>query len=46
MNVKIVFLNESLNEIVYVEMLVEFEKLNMICKLNKVLYDLKQISRV
>ena len=41
MNVKIVFLNESLNEIVYVKMLIEFEKLNMICKLNKILYDLK-----
>ena len=46
MNVKIVFLNEFLNEVVYVEILIEFEKLNMICKLNKVLYNLKQISRV
>ena len=46
MNVKIVFLNEFLNEVVYVEMLIEFEKLNMICKFNKVLYDLKQTFRV
>ena len=46
MNVKIVFLNESLNEIVYVEMFIKFEKLNMICKFNKALYDLKQVFRV
>ena len=46
MNVKTVFLYENLNEIVYVNMLTEFDKFEMICKLNKTLYDLKQISRV
>ena len=46
MNVKTVFLYENLNEIVYVNMFTEFDKSEMICKLNKTFYDLKQVSRV
>ena len=46
MDVKIAFLNEPLDEVVYVEMPIGFEKPNMVCKLNKALYGLKQAPRV
>ena len=46
MNVKTAFFYENLNEVVYCEMLIEFEKSDMICKLRKALYDLKQTSKI
>jgi hypothetical protein len=46
-NVKIVFLYDKIHENVFVVQLTNFEQsVNQICKLNKVLYDLKQSSRV
>jgi hypothetical protein len=47
MNVKTTFLYDKILENVYVVQLTNFEKnVNQICKLNKVLYDLKQSSKV
>jgi hypothetical protein len=43
MNVKIAFLYDKIHENVFVVQLTSFEQsVNEICKLNKVLYDLKQ----
>jgi hypothetical protein len=47
MNVKIVFFYDNIEKDVYVVQSINFEQdLNQICKLNKILYDLKQFSRV
>jgi uncharacterized protein YqgQ len=47
MNVKTTFLYDKILEDVYVVQLTSFEKnVNQVCKLNKVLYDLKQSSRI
>jgi hypothetical protein len=47
MNVKIAFLYDKIHEKIYVAQLTDFEQnVNQICKLNKVLYDLKQFSRI
>jgi hypothetical protein len=46
MNVKTIFLYDKILENVYVVQLTNFEKkFNQICKLNKILYDLKQSSK-
>jgi hypothetical protein len=47
MNVKIAFLYDKIHENVFVVQLTNFEQsVNQICMLNKVVYDLKQFSRV
>jgi hypothetical protein len=47
MNVKTTFLYDKILEDVYVVQLTSFEKkINQVCKLNKVLYDLKQSSKI
>jgi hypothetical protein len=47
MNVKIVFLYDKIHEKIYVAQFTNFEQnVNQICKLNKILYDLKQSSKV
>jgi hypothetical protein len=47
MNVKMTFLYDKILEDVYVVQFTNFEKkINQVCKLNKVLYDLKQSSRI
>jgi hypothetical protein len=47
MNVKTIFLYDKIFENVYVVQLTSFEKsVNQVCKLNKVLYDLKQSSKI
>jgi hypothetical protein len=46
MNVVIVFLYKYLNEETYVKMSHDFDISEKVCKLRKVLYELKQISRV
>jgi hypothetical protein len=47
MNVKTIFLYDKILEDVYVVQFTNFEQIiNQICKLNKVLYDLKQSSRI
>jgi hypothetical protein len=47
MNVKTAFLYDKIHENVFVVQLTKFEQeINKICKLNKILYDLKQSSRV
>jgi hypothetical protein len=47
MNVKTTFLYDKILEDVYVVQLTNFEQsINQICKLNKILYDLKQSSKV
>jgi hypothetical protein len=47
MNVKTTFLYDKILENVYVVQLTNFEKrINQVCKLNKILYDLKQSSRI
>ena len=48
MDVKTTFLNDDLDEDVYMEQLagfVEIGKENLVCKLNKSIYGLKQASR-
>ena len=48
MDVKIVFLNENLNEEVYMEQPEDFKvasKEHMVCRLLKSIYDLKQAFR-
>jgi hypothetical protein len=47
MNVKTTLLYDKIHENVFVEQLTKFEQeINKICKLNKILYDLKQSSKV
>jgi hypothetical protein len=47
MNVKTTFLYDKIHENVFVVQLTKFEqKINKICKLNKILYDFKQFSRI
>jgi hypothetical protein len=47
MNVKTTFLYDKIYENVFVVQFTKFEQeINKICKLNKILYDLKQFSRV
>ena len=47
MNVIIAFLYEFLNELIYVKQSHDFViDFNLICKLRKALYDLKQTSKV
>jgi hypothetical protein len=47
MNVKTIFLYNKIHENVFVVQFTKFEQgINKICKLNKTLYDLKQLSRV
>jgi hypothetical protein len=47
MNVKTTFLYDKILEDVYVVQFTSFEKkINQVCKLNKVLYDLKQSSKI
>jgi hypothetical protein len=47
MNVKTAFLYDKIHENVFVVQLTKFEQeINKICKLNKILYDLKQSSRM
>jgi hypothetical protein len=47
MNVKTTFLYDKILENVYVVQLTRFEKkINQVCKLNKILYNLKQSSRI
>jgi hypothetical protein len=47
MNVKTTFLYDKIHENVFVVQFTKFEQeINKICKLNKILYDLKQFSRV
>jgi hypothetical protein len=47
MNVKTIFLYDKIHEDVYVEQFTNFEQnVHKICKLNKILYDLKQFSRI
>ncbi len=47
MNVKTAFLYDKIHENVFVVQFTRFEQeINKICKLNKILYDLKQFSRV
>jgi hypothetical protein len=47
MNVIIIFLYEFLNELIYVKQSYKFViDLDLICKLRKVLYDLKQAFKV
>jgi hypothetical protein len=47
MNVKTIFLYDKILEDVYVVQFTNFEQnINQICKLNKILYDLKQSSRI
>jgi hypothetical protein len=47
MNVKIVFLYEKIHENVFVVQFTRFEQeINKICKLNKILYDFKQSSKI
>jgi hypothetical protein len=47
MNVKTIFLYNKIHEDVFVLQFTKFEqKINKICKLNKILYDFKQFSRV
>ena len=47
MNVVIVFLYEFLNELIYVKQSHDFViDFDLICRLRKALYDLKQASRV
>jgi hypothetical protein len=47
MNVKTTFSYDKILEDVYVVQLTNFEKkINQVCKLNKILYDLKQSSKV
>jgi hypothetical protein len=47
MNVKTTFLYHKIHENVFVVQLTKFEQeINKICKLNKILYDLKQFSKV
>ena len=48
LNIKITFLHVDLAEKIHMEQLEEFEvaeKKHMMCKLNKILYGLKQASR-
>jgi hypothetical protein len=46
-NVKIVFLYNKIHENVFVAQLTSFEqKINQVCKLNKALYDLKQLLKI
>jgi hypothetical protein len=47
MNVKTIFLYDKIHENVFVVQLTKFEQeINKICKLNKILYDFKQFSKV
>jgi hypothetical protein len=47
MNVKTTFLYDKIHENVFVVQLTKFEQeINKVCKLNKILYDLKQSSRI
>ncbi len=46
MNIKTTFLYEDVNEEIYVKQFIELDVENSICRLNKVLYDLKQSSRI
>jgi hypothetical protein len=47
MNVKTIFLYDKIHENVFVVQLTKFEQeINRICKLNKILYDFKQFSRI
>lgn len=41
MNVKTAFLYETLNDDIYIKMLIEFEEFDKVCKLNKVFYNFK-----
>ena len=46
---KIVFLYNAVKELIYIYQLTDFKSqkyLNKICKLNKILYDLKQSPRI
>lgn len=45
-NIKTIFFYKNLNEIVYIEIFIEFAKFDIICKFNKVFYNLKQILKV
>ena len=45
-NVKTIFLYENLNEFIYIEIFINFAKFDIICKLNKIFYNLKQISKI
>ena len=48
-NVKIVFLYDAVKKLIYMYQLTDFKSqkyLNKVCKLNKVLYDLKKSSRI
>jgi hypothetical protein len=47
MNIKIVFLYDKIHEKIYVAQFTNFEQnVNQVCKLNKILYNLKQFSRI
>ena len=46
MNVKTVFLYENIEENIYIKQLTDFNIDNLVCKLKKTLYDLKQSFRV
>jgi hypothetical protein len=46
MNIKTTFLYEDVNEEIYVKQLIKLNVEDSICRLNKVLYDLKQSSRI
>ncbi len=47
MNIKMIFLYNKIHENVFVIQFTRFEQeINKICKLNKILYDFKQFSRI
>ena len=46
MDIKTIFLYRDLEDKVYIEIPTDFEQPNIVCKLNKALYSLKQAPRV